>query len=48
MSFDIHIGGGPGGVFNFTVSNSGEGGIKKLTMDSDSGAPTTPGPTENG
>ena len=28
LSFDIHIGGGPGGVFNFTISNLGEGGIK--------------------
>ena len=43
LSFDIHIGGGPGGVFNFIVSNLGEDGIKKLISDSDSGAPTTPG-----
>ena len=40
--------GGPGGVFNFTVINSGEGGIKKLTSDSDSGAQTTPGTLEKG
>ena len=40
--------GGPGGVFNFTVSNSGEGSIKKLTSDSDAGAPTTPGTIEKG
>ena len=40
--------GGPGGVFNFTVSNSGEGGIKKLTFDSDPGAPTTPISTDKG
>ena len=39
----IYIVGGPGGVFNFTVSNSGEGDIKKLTSDSDTGTPTTPG-----
>ena len=48
LSFDIHIGGGPGGVFNFTVSNSGEGGIKKRTSDSDSGAPTILGTIEKG
>ena len=39
----IHIGGGPGGVFNLTVSNLGKGGIKKLTSDSDSGDMNTPG-----
>ena len=38
----------PGGVFNFTVSNLGEGGIKILISDSDSGAPTTPGTIEKG
>ena len=43
LSFDIHIGGCPGVVFNFIVRNSGEGGIKKLTSDSILGAPTTPG-----
>ena len=48
LSFAIHIGGGPGVVFNFTVSNSGEGGIEKLTLDSDSRAPTTPGTIEKG
>ena len=36
------------GVFNLTVSNSGEGAIKKLTSDSDSGALTTPGTIEKG
>ena len=46
LSFDIHIGGGPCGVFNFTFSNSGEGGINKLTSDSDSEAQTTPGTIE--
>ena len=47
-SFDLHIGGGPGVVFIFTVSNSGKGGFKKLTSDSDSGASTTPGTIDKG
>ena len=29
LLFDIHIVGGPGNVFNFSVGNSGEGRIKK-------------------
>ena len=33
--------GDPGGVFNFTVSKSGEENINKLTSDSDSWASTT-------
>ena len=37
-----------GGFFNFTVSNSGEGDIKKLTFDSDWGSPTTPKTIEKG
>ena len=48
LSFEIHIGGGPGNVFNFIVSNSGEGAINKLTTDSNSGALTTPGTIVNG
>ena len=44
----IYIMGVVQGVFNFTVSSSGEGGIKKLTSDSDSGAPTTLGTIEKG
>ena len=39
--------GGPRGGFNFTVSNSGEGCIKTVTSDSDSGAPTSPGTIKN-
>ena len=48
LSFDIHIEGGPVGVFNFTFRTSGEGAIKKLSSDSDPGAQTTPGTTEKG
>ena len=46
LSLDIHIKGGPGGCLNFTFSNSGEGGIKKMISDSDSVAQTTPGTIE--
>ena len=46
LSFDIHIGVGPAGVFNFTFSNLGEGAIKKPTSDSDSGGSTSPDTTE--
>ena len=38
----IYIGDGPGGVFNFTVSNSGEGDIKKTDFGFGLRAPTTP------
>ena len=34
------------GVFNLTVSLSGEGRIEKRTFDPDSGARNTPGTTE--
>ena len=44
----IYILGVVQGVFNFTVSNSGVGGIKKLTSDSDSGALNTPRTIEKG
>ena len=46
LLFDLHIGGGQGGVFNFTFSNSGQGGIKKLISDSDWGAQITSGTIE--
>ena len=48
LSFDKHIGGGPGGVFNFTVSNLDEKGIRTPTSDSDLKAPTTPKTIEIG
>ena len=47
LSYDKHSEGGPGVVLNFTVSSLGEGGIKKLTLDSHSKHLTTPGTIEN-
>ena len=48
LSFDLHIWGGPGCVYNFTFSKSGEGVIKKLTSDLYSGAQITLGTIEKG
>ena len=42
----MHIGNGPMGVFNFTISKSDECGITKRTSDSDSGPPIIPGTFE--
>ena len=47
LSFDIHIGGGLGGVFNFT-STSAEGDINQQTLDSNSEVRATHGTIKNG
>ena len=47
LSCDIHLGGCPGGVFNFIFTTLA-GDINKRTLDLDSRAWTTPGTIEKG